>query len=329
MRILSIITIALFLVLLPSHIAKAQETKSFVSKEGGFSIDFPDKPEKSENELKGLIKGKLYTFSVTKNNLSFSLTYTDCEGIDHKATANKEVIVYSVAGGFLESKKGDLLGAIKTHFNSFIGRSIKIRSNDKLIFYRVYYVDDKKDRLYQVSVTINKKDVSANEETILNFLNSFKLLDSQGVAITNQENNLLTNPDPSSPKQLTSNSNSNSITNINTSHNTNISDAASPSLDTNIVSAGVEGIKTPQITQKTKPKYTEKAKANSVEGIVILSAVFRRNATMTDIKIINSLGYGLDEEAIKAALLIKFTPGEKDGKTVNVRARLEFTFSLL
>lgn len=96
-----------------------------------------------------------------------------------------------------------------------------------------------------------------------------------------------------------------------------------------IYSAGSNGIKQPQILSKQKPKYTEDARRDKIQGVVVLSAVFRKDGTITDVKVVRGLGYGLDEEAIKAAYLIKFVPGAKDGQPVNVRARLEFTFSLL
>lgn len=96
-----------------------------------------------------------------------------------------------------------------------------------------------------------------------------------------------------------------------------------------IYSAGASGIKQPQILSKQKPKYTEDARRDKIQGVVVLSAVFRKDGSIADVKVVRGLGYGLDEEAIKAAYLIKFVPGSKDGQAVNVRARLEFTFSLL
>ncbi|MCS6886528.1 MAG: TonB family protein [Acidobacteriota bacterium] len=96
-----------------------------------------------------------------------------------------------------------------------------------------------------------------------------------------------------------------------------------------IYAAGKDGVKGPQILSKVKPRYTEEARRDKIQGVVVLSAVFRKDGTVSDIKVLRGLGYGLDEEAIKAASMIKFIPGTKDGVPVNVRARLEFTFSLL
>lgn len=89
------------------------------------------------------------------------------------------------------------------------------------------------------------------------------------------------------------------------------------------------GVKQPTITFKQKPLYTENARRDKIQGEVVLSAVLRMNGSITDIRVVRGLGYGLDEEAIKAAYKIKFIPGTKDGKSVSVKVRLEFAFQLL
>jgi TonB family protein len=96
-----------------------------------------------------------------------------------------------------------------------------------------------------------------------------------------------------------------------------------------VYSSGSVGVRSPQILEKVKPKYTEEARRDKIQGQVVLSAVFRADGTVTEIRILKGLGYGLDEEAMKAAAKIRFVPGLKDGRAVNVRARIEFTFSLL
>lgn len=89
------------------------------------------------------------------------------------------------------------------------------------------------------------------------------------------------------------------------------------------------GLSKPVITAKPKPKYTEDARRDKIQGVVVLSIILRKDGTVGDIKVSRGLGYGLDEEAIRAAEQIRFNPGTKDGQAVNVRARLEYTFSLL
>jgi TonB family protein len=83
-----------------------------------------------------------------------------------------------------------------------------------------------------------------------------------------------------------------------------------------------------RILSNEKPRYTEEARKERIEGKVILSVIFNKNGNLSDIKIYKSLGYGLDEEAISIASKIKFIPAIKNGVKVSVKARLEYTFSL-
>ncbi|MEW6737708.1 MAG: energy transducer TonB, partial [Acidobacteriota bacterium] len=96
-----------------------------------------------------------------------------------------------------------------------------------------------------------------------------------------------------------------------------------------VVSVGTPGLRLPQLYDKTKPLYTEEARRNKIEGMVVLSVIFYKDGNIGDIKIIRGLGYGLDEQAIEAAKKIRFKPAELNGEAVSVRARLEFTFTLL
>lgn len=88
------------------------------------------------------------------------------------------------------------------------------------------------------------------------------------------------------------------------------------------------GVIPPRILSKKAPSYTKEAIEQKIEGVIVLSIIFSIDSSVKEIKIIQGLGYGLDEEAIKAASQIKFIPATKDGKTVNVRARLEYTLNL-
>lgn len=83
-----------------------------------------------------------------------------------------------------------------------------------------------------------------------------------------------------------------------------------------------------RVLSKEKPRYTEEARQEKVEGKVILSVIFNKNGFVTNIQVVSSLGYGLDEEAIKTASQVKFIPATRNGVNVNVRARLEYTFTL-
>jgi TonB family protein len=85
----------------------------------------------------------------------------------------------------------------------------------------------------------------------------------------------------------------------------------------------------PQILARPVPGYTEEARRAHVEGAVKLSVVLNANGMVSDIRVAQSLGYGLDEKAMEAARELRFVPAQKDGHAVSVRVFLEFKFTLL
>jgi TonB family protein len=84
----------------------------------------------------------------------------------------------------------------------------------------------------------------------------------------------------------------------------------------------------PTILYKEKAAYTEEARANEVQGTVILNVVFGADGTIGDIRVVRGLTNGLTDQAIKAAQAIRFSPATVDGKPVSVRGNLEFSFNL-
>src|SRR5215813_7935632 len=84
----------------------------------------------------------------------------------------------------------------------------------------------------------------------------------------------------------------------------------------------------PKLLYREKARFTDKARDEGVQGTVVLQVVFNVNESITDIKVIRGLPYGLTENAIDAAKKIKFTPAMKDGTPVSVRGSLEFAFNL-
>lgn len=89
------------------------------------------------------------------------------------------------------------------------------------------------------------------------------------------------------------------------------------------------GISAPVPTYKREPEYTREAGKNNIQGRVVLYVEVDPTGHTRNIKVIRSLGYGLDEKAIEAVSQWEFRPGMKDGKPVTVAATIEVNFSLL
>jgi len=89
------------------------------------------------------------------------------------------------------------------------------------------------------------------------------------------------------------------------------------------------GVIAPKATYMPLPKYTEAAKKDKIEGIVVLKAIIRKDGTVDSFRVIKGLGYGLDESAIQTiAREWRFIPGVKNGKSVDVEATIETSFRL-
>jgi TonB family protein len=89
------------------------------------------------------------------------------------------------------------------------------------------------------------------------------------------------------------------------------------------------GITAPSVLSRVDPEYSEEARKAKYSGSVMLSIVVNADGRADNIKVIKSLGMGLDEKAIEAVERWRFRPGTKDGVPVRVRAQIEVNFRLL
>jgi TonB family protein len=88
-------------------------------------------------------------------------------------------------------------------------------------------------------------------------------------------------------------------------------------------------IKNPVALYMPWPSYTDVAKEAKIEGTVLLQAIIRKDGTVDTFKVLQGLGYGLDESAITTvAKRWKFSPGTLDGRPVSVQANIEISFRL-
>ncbi len=89
------------------------------------------------------------------------------------------------------------------------------------------------------------------------------------------------------------------------------------------------GITNPVALYRPDPEYSEEARKARWQGTVLLELVVDEKGYPRQIRVRQSLGLGLDEEAIKAVEKWRFTPGMKDGKPVAVLASIAVGFHLL
>src|SRR5580658_4671410 len=89
------------------------------------------------------------------------------------------------------------------------------------------------------------------------------------------------------------------------------------------------GVSPPGLLHKLEPQYSQEAAKAELVGKVLLQVVVGSDGKPRDLKVIRSLGLGLDENAIAGVGAWEFVPGNKDGQPVNVRVRIEVSFAQL
>ena len=74
--------------------------------------------------------------------------------------------------------------------------------------------------------------------------------------------------------------------------------------------------------------YPEEAKANGIEGQVIVQFIVDEQGNVTEPHVIRGIGSGCDKAALEAVKTAKFEPGKQRGKPVKVQFTLPITFKL-
>jgi TonB family protein len=74
------------------------------------------------------------------------------------------------------------------------------------------------------------------------------------------------------------------------------------------------------------PAYTEAARAAKINGTVVLEGLLGTDGCLREIRVVRSLGYGLDENAVSGLKRWKFRAFEKGGVPTETEIRIEINF---
>lgn len=85
----------------------------------------------------------------------------------------------------------------------------------------------------------------------------------------------------------------------------------------------------PQILWKIEPEYSEEARKARFQGSVMLALEVDSEGRPRNIRIVRSLGLGLDERAVEAVARWRFKPGLLNGHPVDAPVSVEVSFRLL
>jgi TonB family protein len=88
------------------------------------------------------------------------------------------------------------------------------------------------------------------------------------------------------------------------------------------------GVSAPKEIYAPEPEYSEEARKVKHMGTVVLQLVVGSDGNPRDIRVVRTLGLGLDEKAIEAVKKWRFEPAKKDGKPVAALVSVEVDFHL-
>jgi periplasmic protein TonB len=95
-----------------------------------------------------------------------------------------------------------------------------------------------------------------------------------------------------------------------------------------IYKLGDIGVTAPVAKFTPEPDFSEEARKAKYQGTVVLGAIIGPDGRPRNIRVIRSLGMGLDEKAIERVRTWLFEPGKKNGTPVAVTMNLEVDFRL-
>ena len=103
---------------------------------------------------------------------------------------------------------------------------------------------------------------------------------------------------------------------------------APPTVQSHPAAAAAARIIPAEILSKPVPIYTDEARAQKIEGEVLLEVSFQATGKIQVLRVVRGLGHGLDDAAVRAAEQIRFKPALKDGQPSDSTAVLHIIFQL-
>jgi TonB family protein len=85
-------------------------------------------------------------------------------------------------------------------------------------------------------------------------------------------------------------------------------------------------VSAPRLIKDVKPRYTDEALQNGIQGTVVMEAIVATDGRPSQIRVVRSLDPGLDEQAVAAVAKWRFEPGRLGGEPVNVLVTIMLDF---
>ncbi len=84
----------------------------------------------------------------------------------------------------------------------------------------------------------------------------------------------------------------------------------------------------PKVLRRVEPRYTREARANGIQGTVLIEVSVDELGKPDRVSVISPIGFGLDSRAVDAVRQWTFRPGLKDGKPVRSVTTVDVKFRI-
>lgn len=95
-----------------------------------------------------------------------------------------------------------------------------------------------------------------------------------------------------------------------------------------IYPAGQRGVSVPEVIYSPEPSFSDEARKAKFQGIVVLLVVVGQDGRPYNIRVGQSLGMGLDEQAIEAVRNWRFRPATLNGRPIATQIAVQVDFHL-
>jgi TonB family protein len=88
------------------------------------------------------------------------------------------------------------------------------------------------------------------------------------------------------------------------------------------------GVKAPVLTYQAEPEFTQAARGQKLNGVVLVSMIVDTSGNPTQVQVLRPVGLGLDENAVASVSTYRFRPAMLDDKPVPVELNVEVNFQI-
>jgi len=90
----------------------------------------------------------------------------------------------------------------------------------------------------------------------------------------------------------------------------------------------LKGIEPPRIIYQIDPEFTESARAAKFSGTTVVRLEINKSGAIQDVQIVRPIGFGLDDQAVRAVEQWRFSPAKRNGEPLEVLVNVEVNFKL-